>query len=124
MFIAEFKNMLLPILQKYWYIFLLIAFCFFQTEWDLFSGYYLFWSLFLTVGLIGFAYRFPKLSINPDISYGLFLYHMTVINVFVNFGWTGNWLYIIPIALTTIFLAYLSTVTVGRMSARIKCKLV
>lgn len=123
MFIAEFKDKLLPILQKYWYAFLLIAFFFFWAEWDLFSGYYLFWSLFLTVGLIGFAYRFPQFSVNLDISYGLFLYHMTVINVFVNFGWTGNWLYVVPVVLVAIFLAYLSTVTVGRISARIKCKL-
>lgn len=61
-FIAEFKDTLLPILQKYWYAFLIIAFAFFWTGCDFFSGYYLFWSLFLTAGLIGFAFRYPMLA--------------------------------------------------------------
>lgn len=89
-FVAEFKDILLPILQKYWFGLLFLAFFFFWTGWNLYSGYYLLWSVFLTVGLIGFAYKFPQLNISPDISYGLFLYHMTVINIFVNFKETLN----------------------------------
>ena len=116
MFIAEFKNMLLPLLQKYWGVFLIMAFFFFWTGLDLFSGYHLLWSFFLGAGLIGFAYRFPMLSIKPDISYGLFLYHMTVVNVFVNFGWIENWVYAIPVILISLTLAYLSTITIGRLS--------
>lgn len=123
-FIAEFKNTLLPILEKYWYTFLIIAFVFFWTGCDFFAGYYLFWSLFLAAGLIGFAYRFPRLSISTDISYGLFLYHMTVINVFVHFGWIGKWLYVIPVVLTAMLLAYLSTVTIGRLSSVQKQKII
>ena len=122
-FIAEFKDTLLPILQKYWYAFLIIAFAFFWTGCDFFSGYYLFWSLFLTAGLIGFAFRYPELSIHIDISYGIFLYHMTVINVFVNFGWIEKWLYVVPVVLTAVLLAYLSTVTIGRLSSVQKQKI-
>ncbi len=117
MLIAEFKDRLLPVLRKYWYVSLIVAYLFFRTEWDLFSGYYLGWSLFLTAGALGFAYRFPRLSIQPDISYGLFLYHMTIVNLFVCFGWVGNWICAIPIAAISILLAYLSTVTAGRISA-------
>lgn len=116
MFVAEFKNILLPLLQKYCGVFLIMAFFFFWTGWDLCAGYQLLWSLFLGVGLIGFAYKFPKLSVKPDISYGLFLYHMTVVNVFVNFGWTGNWAYVILVILVSLILAYLSTVTIGKLS--------
>lgn len=123
MFFAEFKGVLLPILRKYWYGFLTVAFLFFWTGWDLFSGYYLFWSLFLAAGLIGFAYRYPKLFIRRDISYGLFLYHMTVVNVFVNFEWTGKWIYTIPIVIIAMALAYLSTVTIGRISGVRKNKI-
>lgn len=123
MFLAEFKDRLLPFLQKYWYALLAIAFVFFLTGWDFFFGYYLFWSLFMTAGLIGFAYRFTQLSISPDISYGIFLYHMTVVNVFVNFKWMGRWLYVLPVVLISIMLAYVSTVTVGRISLQIKSKL-
>ena len=117
MFIAEFKEQLLPKLQRLWHFLLLLAFIFFWTGWDLFSGYYLLWSLFLTGGLIGFAYRYPRLSVEPDISYGLFLYHMTVVNVFVNFGYIGRWLYVIPVIIIAMLLAYASTVTIGRMTS-------
>lgn len=120
MFIAEFKDRILPVLIKYWYIFLIIAFVFFWTGYDIFAGYYLFWSLFLTIGLIGFAYRFPMLSVNPDISYGLFLYHMIVVNIFVNFRWTGSWKYVIPVVLLAGVFAYISTITIGRISVKKK----
>jgi len=120
MLIAEYKDVILPFIIKYWFGLLVVAFCFFLTGWDFFSGYYLGWSLFLTCGLIGFAYRFPQLSINTDISYSLFLYHMIVVNVFVNFDWTRNWLYAILVVLIAITLSYLSTVTIGRWSDKKK----
>ncbi len=120
MLLAAFEEQLLPVLQRYWHILLAIALFFFWTEWDLFSGYYLGWSLFLTAGLIGFAYRYPQFSVRQDISFGLFLYHMTVVNAFVNFHWIGNWLYVIPTVLITVLLALLSTVTIGKISTRMK----
>ena len=120
MFIAKFKDRILPVLIKYWYAYLIIAVVFFWTGYDIFAGYYLFWSLFLTIGLIGFAYRFPMLSVNTDISYGLFLYHMIVVNIFVNFGWTGSWQYVILVALLAGLLAYISTITIGRISVKKK----
>lgn len=123
MFVAKFSDILLPTLRKLWFLFVLFAFLFFWTGWDLFSGYYLGWSFFLTIGLIGFAYRFPQLSISPDISYGLFLYHMIVINVFVHFGWTGSWLYILPVSIIALLLAIASTFTVGFFSSTCKQKI-
>lgn len=123
MFIAEFRKQLLPILQKFWYLCLIIAIIFFWIKFDLFSGYYLGWSVFLVAGLIGFAYQFPKLDISPDISYGVFLYHMTIVNIFVNFGWIGNWFYTIPIIIVTVILAYTSTITIGKISLSKKRKI-
>ena len=120
MFISNFKNRFFPILKKYWYAFLLTAFLFFWTGWDLFSGYYLIWSILLTSGLIGFAYKFPQLSISPDISYAVFLYHMTIMNVFVNYNFIGNWLYALAFVILTIVVALISTITVGRWSAKRK----
>lgn len=114
MFVAEFKDKLLPIFEKFWFIFLIVAFVLFWTGLDFFSGYYLGWSLFLTIGLIGFAYRFPQLNISPDISYGLFLYHMTVLNIFVYFGWKGRWIYTVSSTVIVIILAGLSTMMVGK----------
>ncbi|MCI8287953.1 MAG: acyltransferase [Lachnospiraceae bacterium] len=123
MFIAEFKKVFLPMLQRCWYICLIIAAIFFVTEFDLYTGYYLGWSSFLVIGLIGFAYRFPQFRFSTDISYGLFLYHMTVINIFANFEWTGNWFYVIPIVIVSLGGAYISTVTIGRMSLLRKRKM-
>ncbi|MCI9422070.1 MAG: acyltransferase [Dorea sp.] len=121
MFIAEFQEFLLPICRKYWWMSLLLSYTFFWSKIDILSGYYLFWSLFLIIGVIGFAYRFPQLNVPLDISYGLFLYHMTVVNVFVNFRWGGGkWEYALLIVLITVILAYISTVTVGKLSVRKK----
>lgn len=120
MFIAAFKDKILPVLEKYWYVLLIAASIFFWTGWDLFSGYYLFWSLLLTASLIGFAYRFPKFAISTDVSYALFLYHMIVMNVFVNFGLTGNWIYGIAVLLFAIICAFVSTVTVGKWANKKK----
>lgn len=117
MFIGEFKNSILPLLVKYWYILLFAAAFFFWTGRDLYSGYYLLWSILLTTGLIGFAYRFPQLSVKPDISYGLFLYQMIVMNVFINFGMTGKWIYAIAVIVLTAICAYFSTLTIGKWSA-------
>lgn len=120
MFIAKFIDSFLPILTKYWYSFLLIAFLFFWTGWDLFSGYYLMWSIFLALGLIGFAYRYPLLSISPDISYAFFLYHMTVMNVFVNYKLIDDWIYALGVFAITVFVSFISTITVGKWSANRK----
>lgn len=37
---------------------------------------------------VGFAYAFPKLNIRTDISYTWFIYHMIVVNVFIELGLT------------------------------------
>ena len=120
MFIAKYKDRLIPIVSKFWYVLLAIAFVFFITGLDLFSGYYLFWSIFLSVGLVGFAYRFPRLSINLDISYGLFLYHMIIVNIFVYVGIIGNWLNALAVCIVAIMIAYLSTITIGAWAAKRK----
>lgn len=123
MFIANYNEVFLPYLKKYWCLFLMVAFVFFITGLDLYSGYYLFWSLFMTCGLIGFAYKYPSFSIPKDISYGLFLYHMTVVNAFVHYNCLHNWLYAIPTILLSVLLAYLSTISIGRLSAEKKKRL-
>ena len=123
MFIAEFGNTLLPVLKKYWWAFLTAAFVFFWSGVDIISGYYLFWSLFLVFGLTGFAYRYPNIYRFTDISYGVFLYHMIVVNAFVTFGLTGKWSFAICSGALSLLLAYLSTVVVGKWAAGIKRKL-
>lgn len=119
-FIAEFKEKMLPILLKYWWVLLIVAAVFFWTCVDICSGYQLFWSTFLIAGLIGFAYRFPKLQLKIDISYGIFLYHMTVVNAFVTFGWIKNWVWAVLCVCIVVGLAWVSTMTIGAWAARHK----
>lgn len=112
-FIAEFKEKMLPMFQKYWWVLLIIAAVFFWIQFDIYSGYHLFWSTFLIAGLIGFAYRFPQLQLETDISYGIFLYHMTAVNAFVIFGWIKNWVWAALCICITVGLAWVSTMTIG-----------
>lgn len=120
MLISRFRDELLPVLKKYWCFLLGIAAFFFWTKFDIISGYFLLWSVFLSAGLIGFAYQFPKLNVSPDVSYGLFLYHMTIVNVFVHFGLIRNWIYVIPVVCISILFAYVSTISVGAYASKRK----
>lgn len=119
-FIAEFKDRVIPVLMRIWYLFLLTGIVPYLTSVDLCAKYAVFWSMFLVSGLIGFAYRYPHLEIKPDISYGIFLYHMIIVNVFITFGWIRNWWYAVAIFVITICLATFSTKTIGKWSEKKK----
>lgn len=119
-FIAEFFDKLLSAMRKYWFILVLGSVLAYLTSFDLFAGYWVLWSVLLVSGLIGFAYAFPKFSVKTDISYGLFLYHMIVVNVFIQMGWVRNSKYVIIAILITGFLAYISTITIGSWSEKMK----
>ena len=72
--------------------------------------------------LTGAAYVFPKLNVKTDISYGVYIYHMTVVNALIELGYTGNqWLLLLVTAITFI-LAWISTKTIGKLSMRMKGK--
>ena len=119
-FIANYKDKILPVLSRFWYLFLLAGIVPYITGFDLFAGYYVLWSILLVCGLIGFAFRFPKLAVKHDISYGIFLYHMIVINAFIALGLVGNWLYALFAVLLSVLLAWLSYITIGKWSANRK----
>lgn len=60
-------------------------------------------GLFLAVLTIAIGYKFEK-HLKHDISYGIFLIHMIIINVFVEFNLVGNWIYLlISFILSVIF---------------------
>lgn len=123
-FIAEYSDKAIPVLKRIWYLLLIIGIVPYITGIDLFVGYYVLWSLLLVAGLIGFAYRFPQLSIHSDISYGLFLFHMIVVNIFISVSWIGNWWNALAALLISGLCAYVSYVTVGKWASRRKRKLV
>ena len=119
-FVAEYRERILPFLKKYWWAFLilrLIRLCFLQI--DILMGMYLFFdTVLLFCAIVGFAYALPQINIKTDISYGVYIYHMTVVNALIALGITGNrWELWFVIGITC-FLAWLSTITVGRLSVK------
>jgi peptidoglycan/LPS O-acetylase OafA/YrhL len=123
-FMAEFYDTVIPFLKKYWWAVLLFAIIWiFVIRLDISIGLYsLMGSLLCCAACFGFAYAFPKLNIRIDISYGIYLYHMVVINVFVQLGLTDRFVYLVGALGIILVCAYLSTVTIGRMGMKLKTK--
>ncbi len=121
-FIAEFKDSILPIISKYWFVFISVGVIPVLIRKDIYAGYNVVIAMSLASGLIGFSYRFPRIAIKTDISYGLFIYHMIIVNVFISSGLTGSWWQFFAVLAISCILAYISTITVGKWAARKKTK--
>ena len=120
-FISEFKSPILNILKKYWYAFVGVSLVFYWLHVDLpLLNYPFIKSVFASVGLIGFAYRFPRLEFKTDISYSVYIYHMIFVNVFIDFGFLENKVLMIYIILLTFVSSYISTQTLGRFGLSMK----
>lgn len=117
-FVAEFKDTFLDWFIHYWGLFIIIAVTVrYAFDWDLRLGMYsFFYTILLFVGIVGFAYRFPLVNIKRDISYGIYIYHMTVVNALLAMGFKGHIWTLWAVIIITLILAWLSTITVGRMS--------
>jgi peptidoglycan/LPS O-acetylase OafA/YrhL len=90
-FLSEYKEKIIPLLKKYWYIPFLCSFIFSITKFDIgFAGYGVFTYILRVSGLIGLSYTLPKLNVKIDISYGLFIYHMIVVNIMIELGFVGQ----------------------------------
>ena len=124
-FTAEYKGKMLPFLKKYWWVSLvLLLFNKYLIHYDIrIPSYPLVNTLLLFCGLIGFAYSFPQLNIRTDISYGVYIYHMTIVNAFIALGYKGQMWTLWIVIIITCILAWISTITVGRMSQNMKQKL-
>lgn len=74
-FVAEFKDALLPVLKRYWWVFImfLIIKRLFLSDIPISTYYELFDTVLLFCGLVGFSYCFPQINIRTDISYGIYI---------------------------------------------------
>jgi len=118
MLLSEFFEKWIAFLKKYWYLFALGAWALILLQWDVIGTYGILGSCLVAPAMIGFAYRFPKIALKHDYSYGVYIYHMVVINVMIYFGITGAW-WTEPIALAGAFLlAVLSYHTLGMVSQK------
>lgn len=64
--------------------------------------------LLLTMLTIGAGYSFGKLRFKIDLSYGLYLYHMIVVDVFVQMGWTDEVWYVLGVYAVSAVVAFVS----------------
>lgn len=83
-------------------------------------GYYFIRSLATIVWILGFAYSFPLLNLKTDISYPVYLYHMTIVQVIYIMGYRNHFILLYIIVVVVLFLSYLSTRYVGTWSKRKK----
>ena len=119
-FVAERADRILPLLKKYWYVFIAATIIINTTDFDIKASYYIGRTIALFLGLLGASYIFPRLNIQTDISYGIYIYHMTVVNALIALNYSGNiWLLIVVLTITCL-LAYISTKTIGNYSQMLK----
>lgn len=117
-FFAEYYGVILPYLKKYWALFLVGAVFFHITGFDIYVKYHVLHSLLLFASILGFAYSFPQLEIKRDISYGIYIYHMTVVNAMLAVGMRGKPVYLVIVLAGTLILAYLSSIFMERIVKR------
>jgi peptidoglycan/LPS O-acetylase OafA/YrhL len=121
-FVAEKRDKIIPFLKKYWFVFVGLAMVFFvfpQIDIKL-RQYNAFFCILQLLGLLGFAYRYPKINITFDFSYGLYLYHMIIVNAMIELGFTGKIQYMIVAMLISVFVSFVSEKTIGRLPIKRK----
>ena len=121
-FIAEYREIIMPFIKIYWWLFITLLLLFRgYPQWEMMAGLYpVFKTILLFCGVLGFSYQYPEVNMKTDISYGIYIYHMTIVNALIALGFVGKqWSMWVVVAITCI-LAYLSTITVGQMSANKK----
>lgn len=105
--VCEYFDVSIVILKKHWFILLIISAAVSFTHLDL-GIYETIKSIFLGLAIIGFGYAYPAIKINRDYSYGLYVYHMIVINVFIEFGLLRHWVYALTAFAISLLLAFAS----------------
>lgn len=119
-FAAEFRSDVLPFLKKYWWLFvvvLIIKRYILQVDIGMNDSYSLLGTMLIFCGLIGFAYRYPTPNVRTDISYGIYIYHMTIINALLAMGFAGRSWTLWATVIGSCLLAWFSTITIGKWSA-------
>lgn len=119
--VSECKEKLLPLIKKYWWIAFAITVNIMFFDFDYHLGHYgLFRTISLFVCLLGFAYTVPQVNIKTDISYAVYIYHMTVVNAMITMGYMHKPLYLLVVTIITFSVSYLSTKAVGNWSQKMK----
>ena len=75
--------------------------------------------LLLCLMTVSFGYSFGKIRFKFDLSYGLYLYHMVVVDIFVQIGLVGNMGYVVAVYAIAVLCALISHYLVDDTVARI-----
>ena len=119
-FVAEKKDTMLPLLKRYWWLLLISVLAVKYSRFDFYASYYVLETILLFLCLTGFAYVFPNLNIKTDISYGVYIYHMTIVNALIAMGYTKKSVLLVVVLVSTCVLAWISTKTIGKFSKKMK----
>lgn len=115
---CEYFDKLIKLLKRYWVICLIILLAVSASGLEDGIGIYgTIASLMLGFSIIGFGYSF-KLKIKYDLSYGIYIYHMIVINLMAELGIYGKTSHVIAAGLCSAALAALSYITIGYISRK------
>ena len=120
-FMCEFFDKVVLCAKKFWYcgLIAMAAYVLMPLPGTL-GKYSVLGSMLAGFTWIGFSYAFPRLQIKWDISYGIYIYHMIIINVLIALGFIGKWTFFGYAFLATILLAIGSYVTIGFVSRKRK----
>lgn len=114
----------------YWLLFYLLYSFVFSWGFKLYTPSY--WpnpfgfiaNLILAFTMISLAYTATSCSDiilkRNDFSYGIYIYHMLVVNVFVSLGYTGSMLYVASVFFITLLAAVLSWFLIERNALKFK----
>ena len=90
---------------------------YYPSNWELLS------NLLLAMLIISAAFSYPKVGSyiqGIDISYGVYLYHMPVINTFIALGLIGNYWYVFDVFIITIAVSISSFFLIEKPALRLK----
>ena len=82
-------------------------------DFDIMGYYGVFTNVLMALAIIGFAFRYNHLNLSYDFSYGIYLYHMVIINVFVELGFLYEYKYLFVCLVITILVSIISYFTIG-----------
>ncbi len=104
-------------------IYLLIMYI---TGWPTGNGINPILFLFLTTVIFSFSYTYPtfgnRILNGNDISYGVYIYHMILVNLFIYYGLISDKSYVAVIIILTIMIAIVSWLFVEKPSIKLKRK--
>lgn len=116
-FVGRYSKDVLPYIKKCFLLLLLLFGVMMFSNIDITIGHYgVIRSSLFCLGALGLAYVCPWLNVKIDISYAMYIYHMIVVNIFIELGLTGLKLYLAGAVIIVLIVSFVSTLTIGQFS--------